>query len=152
MLAKITEKVVDTAANLAVGGVGAAVMSDVAHKAGSAYVGGGFIGEDIVGPSAAIMGGIMGGTISSAAYNALPSMDTVNAIKQEMCPVRATRREPVKVNPARGPMMRSLDNTGANQIALELQNQKALFAKESEARRKAETKTADAEKVAKELS
>ena len=48
--------------------------------------------------------------------------------------------------------MRSLDNTGENQIALELLNQKALLAQEPEARRHADTKTANAELVAKNLS
>ena len=36
MLAKITEKAVDTAANFAVGGVGAAAASEIAHRTASA--------------------------------------------------------------------------------------------------------------------
>ena len=86
MLTKLAEKAVDTAADLVVGGVSAAAASDVAHRAASAYVGGVYLGEEIVGPSAAIMGGFVGGTVSSAAYNSLPSKETFQAIRQEVCP------------------------------------------------------------------
>ena len=140
MLTKLAEKAVDTAANLVVGGVSAAAASDVAHRAASAYVGGGYLGEEIVGPSAAIMGGFVGGTVSSAAYNSLPSKDTIQAIRQEVCP----KRQIVRINPQRGPLIRSMDDTVGGHVAMELRNQKALLAMEVEARRKAEIKTANA--------
>ena len=49
-------------------------------------------------------------------------------------------------------MIRSMDDTVGPHFAMELRNQKASLAMEVEARRKAEMKTANDEKTAKELS
>ena len=147
MLVKLGDRVADTATNLAVAGLGTAFMAETASRTAPAYVGGGIFGDEIVGPTAGIVGGVLVGTVSSAAYNSMPNMDSINALRNELCPPRANRGEPHG-----GPMMRSLDGYGGDQMVFELRNQTALLQQESHARKTAEVKGAHAEEVAKDLS
>ena len=105
------DKAADVAGHFAVIGLGTAIAADTAMQMAIEHVGGGFIGEQLVGPIAGIAGGVVGSAVGSTVYQNLPTIDTVSAVTRELCPTRAPRM----VNQG-GPMHSSMDGLHEGQL------------------------------------